>query len=73
MTEPTHDHAWVEAYHRMMERVKHRLEALEQAEQEALPQLQASIEHAHGQVQAVFNGVQVNLVAQDVAVYGLQE
>ena len=46
MTEPTHDRAWVEAYHRMMERVKHRLEALEQAEQEALPQLQASIEHA---------------------------
>jgi hypothetical protein len=45
-TEPTHDHAWVDAYHRMMERVKHRLEELEQAEQEALPQLRASIEHA---------------------------
>ena len=46
MTEPAHDNAWVDAYRRMMERVKHRLEALEQAEQEALPQLQASIEHA---------------------------
>ena len=46
MTEPTHHNALVDAYHRMMERVKHRLEELEQAEQEALPQLQASIEHA---------------------------
>ena len=46
MTEPTHDNSLVDAYHRMMERVKHRLEELEQAEQEALPRLQASIEHA---------------------------
>lgn len=46
MTEPIHDHSQVDAYHRMMERVKHRLEELEQAEQEALPQLRASIEQA---------------------------
>jgi hypothetical protein len=45
-TEPTHGNSLVEAYHRMMERVKLRLEELEQAEREALPQLRASIEHA---------------------------
>ncbi len=46
MTEPTHHNPLVEAYHRMMERMKLRLEELEQAEQAALPQLRASIEHA---------------------------
>jgi hypothetical protein len=46
MIEPTHGNPLVMAYHRMMERVKLRLEELEQAEQEALPQLRASIEHA---------------------------
>ncbi len=45
-SEPPQGHPLVVAYHRMMERVKLRLEALEQAEQEALPQLRASIEHA---------------------------
>jgi len=45
-TEPTHGNPLVHAYHRMMERVKLRLEELEQAEQEALPRLRASIEHA---------------------------
>ena len=34
------------AYDRMMERVKARLEELEQAEQQALPNIQRSIEHA---------------------------
>ena len=46
MTEPTHGNPLAQAYNRMMERVKLRLEELEQAEQEALPQLRASIEHA---------------------------
>jgi rubrerythrin len=46
MTEPTHGNPLVQAYDRMMERVKLRLEELEQAEQAALPQLRASIEHA---------------------------
>ncbi|MFO7640844.1 MAG: zinc ribbon-containing protein [Candidatus Competibacteraceae bacterium] len=46
MTEPTHGNRLVEAYDRMMERVKHRLEELEQAEKAAFPQLHASIEHA---------------------------
>ncbi|MFO1423398.1 MAG: zinc ribbon-containing protein [Candidatus Competibacteraceae bacterium] len=46
MTEPTQGKPLARAYHRMMERVKLRLEELEQAEQEALPQLRASIEHA---------------------------
>jgi hypothetical protein len=46
MTEPTHGQPLTRAYHRMMERVKLRLEQLEQAEREALPQLRASIEHA---------------------------
>ena len=36
----------VQAYQRMMERMKNRLEELEQAEQAAFPQLTASIEHA---------------------------
>lgn len=46
MTEPTQSHRWVDAYDQMMERVKLRLEALEQAEKAVLPQLHASIEHA---------------------------
>lgn len=46
MTEPTHGNRLVEAYDRMMERVKHRLEELEQAEKAAFPRLHASIEHA---------------------------
>ncbi len=46
MTEPTHGKPLAQAYRRMMERVKLRLEELEQAEREALPQLRASIEHA---------------------------
>ena len=46
MTEPTQTSRLVQAYNRMMERVKLRLEELEQAEREALPQLRASIEHA---------------------------
>lgn len=46
MTESTHGKSLALAYHRMLERVKLRLEALEQAEREALPQLRASIEHA---------------------------
>ena len=46
MTEPTQTRRLVQAYDRMMERVKLRLEELEQAEREALPQLRASIEHA---------------------------
>ncbi|MDG4598143.1 MAG: hypothetical protein P9F75_21040 [Candidatus Contendobacter sp.] len=46
MTEPTQGKPLARAYHRMMERVKLRLEELEQAEREALPQLRASIEHA---------------------------
>ena len=46
MTEPTQTSRLVQAYDRMMERVKLRLEELEQAEREALPQLRASIEHA---------------------------
>ena len=36
----------VQAYRKMMERVKNRLEELEQAEKAALPRLNASIEHA---------------------------
>ena len=46
MTESTRGKSLAQAYHRMMERVKLRLEELEQAEREALPQLRASIEHA---------------------------
>ncbi|MDG4551096.1 MAG: hypothetical protein P9F19_16925 [Candidatus Contendobacter sp.] len=46
MIEPTHDKPLARAYRRMMERVKLRLEELEQAERDALPQLRASIEHA---------------------------
>ena len=46
MTGSTQANRLVQAYDRMMERVKIRLEELEQAEQEALPQLRASIEHA---------------------------
>ena len=34
---------------------------------------QACIEHAHGQVEPILNGVEINLVAQDMAVNGLQE
>ena len=36
----------VQAYQRMMERVKARIEELEQAEKAAFPILSASIEHA---------------------------
>jgi hypothetical protein len=46
MTEPTHGNRLVRAYDRMMERVKLRLEELEQAEKAAIPRLSASIEHA---------------------------
>jgi hypothetical protein len=46
MTEPTHGNRLVEAYDRMMERAKHQLEELEQAEKAAFPRLHASIEHA---------------------------
>ena len=45
-SEPLRGRPLVAAYHRMMERVKLRLEELEHAEQELLPQLRASIEHA---------------------------
>ena len=45
MTE-SHSAPLVQAYQRMMERMKNRLEELEQAEQAAFPQLTASIEHA---------------------------
>ena len=46
MTEPTHGNRLARAYDRMMERVKIRLEELEQAEKAAFPRLNASIEHA---------------------------
>jgi len=46
MTEPTHGNRLARAYDRMMERVKLRLEELEQAEKAAFPLLNASIEHA---------------------------
>lgn len=46
MTEPTQGNRWVAAYDRMMERVKFRLEDLEQAEKAAFPRLHAGIEHA---------------------------
>ena len=46
MTDSSSRSRWVEAYQRMMERVKHQLEELEQAEQAAFPRLSASIEHA---------------------------
>lgn len=46
MTEPTQINRLIQAYDRMMERVKIRLEELEQAEKEVLPQLRVSIEHA---------------------------
>lgn len=46
MTEPTHGNRLARAYDSMMERVKIRLEELEQAEKSAFPQLSASIEHA---------------------------
>ena len=46
MTEPTQSNHLIQAYDRMMERVKIRLEELEQAEKEVLPQLRTSIEHA---------------------------
>ena len=41
----SHSTPLVQAYRRMMERLKERLEELEQAEQAAFPQLSASIEH----------------------------
>ena len=43
MTEPTQSNHLIQAYDRMMERVKIRLEELEQAEKEVLPQLRTSI------------------------------
>ncbi|HRD66368.1 MAG TPA: zinc ribbon-containing protein [Candidatus Competibacter sp.] len=46
MTKPTHDNRLARAYDSMMERVKIRLEELEQAEKAAFPRLSASIEHA---------------------------
>lgn len=46
MTESSHGNRLIHAYDRMMERVKIRLEELEQAEKEAFPRLHASIEHA---------------------------
>lgn len=46
MIEPTHGNRLVRAYDSMMERVKIRLEELEQAEKAAFPLLSASIEHA---------------------------
>lgn len=46
MTTESRSAPLVQAYRRMMERMKTRLEELEQAEQAAFPQLTASIEHA---------------------------
>ncbi len=46
MTEPTRANRLVQAYNRMIERVKIHLEELEQAEKAAFPRLNASIEHA---------------------------
>lgn len=46
MIEPTHGNRLARAYDRMMERVKIRLEELEQAEKAVFPRLNASIEHA---------------------------
>ncbi|MFO1371162.1 MAG: zinc ribbon-containing protein [Candidatus Competibacteraceae bacterium] len=46
MTEPSHSNRLAQAYNQMIERVKTRLEELEQAEKEAFPRLHASIEHA---------------------------
>jgi hypothetical protein len=46
MTESTHGNLRTQAYNRMMERVKLRLEELEQVEKAAFPRLYASIEHA---------------------------
>ena len=46
MTDASGNTKLIRAYRRMMERVKIRLEELEQAEKAAFPQLSASIEHA---------------------------
>lgn len=46
MTEPTDGNRLIQAYDRMMERVKLRLEELEQLEKAAFPRLYASIQHA---------------------------
>lgn len=46
MSDPTPGGKLTQAYDRMVERVKTGLEDLEQAEKEALPSLQRSIEHA---------------------------
>ncbi len=46
MTDSSSSSRWVEAYQRMMERAKHQLEELEQAEKAAFPRLSASIEQA---------------------------
>lgn len=46
MTDTSKSSQWVAAYQQMMERVKHQLEELEQAEKAVFPRLSASIEHA---------------------------
>ena len=46
MSESSNVQRLIHAYNRMMERVKTRLEELEKTEQEALPKLKQSIEHA---------------------------
>jgi hypothetical protein len=46
MTDSSSSSRWVEAYQRMMERAKHQIEELEQAEKAAFPRLSASIEQA---------------------------
>jgi predicted RNA-binding Zn-ribbon protein involved in translation (DUF1610 family) len=46
MTEPTDNQRRIQAYDRMLERVKLRLEELERFEKAAFPRLWASIEHA---------------------------
>lgn len=46
MSEPVNRNRLINAYDRMIERVKARLEEFEQVEREALPNLQRTIEHA---------------------------
>jgi Zinc-ribbon containing domain len=46
MTEPSYGNRLVHAYHRMLERMQLRLEALEHVEKAAFPQVYASIEQA---------------------------
>ena len=60
----SHSTPLVQAYQRMMERLKERLEELEQAEQAAFPQLSASIEHvAEKAVELGEHGIRANCVA----------